>query len=690
MMPVRLIYAKKSSKKSGSTTRKSSKEKRGVGKGRKGGASPSRPNIIFMLADDLGWGSGGFGESADSDIDFASPNLNKMSEAGIKMTQYYTQEVCTPGRASLMTGRYPLTIGMQYGGIEATSSWGLNKTEVTIANVLQDDGYTNYQIGKWNLGHFSAGLLPGSRGFNYWLSYQTGSMFYWSKKDPESKTGSTYFKQLIYGDNTCYSGYSGTDEHDYSTFLFRDKAIKAISGHNYDDAPMFMYLAFQAVHDPFTDFKFPNGVPKSYIEDNSINKKIKTEVTGRKRRQYAMSLYLMDDAVGKIVDAVEDAGQSDNTYFIFTSDNGGCYDSGGRNGPLKGNKGSLFEGGTKVDALVYSAALKSSQQGTSYTGLMHVSDWFPTILDMTGVDYTPSSSNSFDGVSHWLNMQSLDGSTNDDAMSSPRTVMLYNYYTDVKEQDGWLDTPVRAVRDSQYKLIESWENNYSGYFWPDTTLEDDRDLLQYGSCQQPNSWESGTYTQYLFDLKNDPYETVNLWGLKDLESVQASLYAHLDVFLAGAKEDENSYGVNSAAFKKFTAAGGYIVPWEKPSDETSGTPMFVKAGCDQSYVSPENLGDEDFTDTDPTMQPTNAPSMAMPTYTSKLTRNPTPKPSKKPTHKPTKKPTGDDQINDDLVLPISPSPGPTSSDDDSVGPPTKESETQPTKDHDGPNVKPSS
>lgn len=553
-----------------------------------------------------------------------------------------------------MTGRYPLTIGMQYGGVEATSSWGLNETEVTLANVLQDDGYTNYMIGKWNLGHFSGELLPGARGFNYWLAYQTGSMFYWSKKDPESKTSSntgeeTYFKELIYGDSTCYSEYSGSDEHQYSTFLFRDKAISAVSNHRYSQAPLFMYLAFQAVHDPFTDFKFPNGVPKSYIEDSDINAKIKKNVEGRKRRQYAMSLYLMDDAVGQIKDAVEEAGQLDNTYFIFTSDNGGCFNSGGRNGPLRGNKGTLFEGGTKVDALVYSKLLPisssaSTGSGATYSGLFHVSDWMPTLLDMAGVSFSPASSNAFDGVSHWSNLNGLDGSSKDDEVVSPRSVMLYNYFDDVENVDGWGDTPVRAVRDEQYKLLESWDNTYTGYFYSDATLTDDHDLSQYGSCQQPNSWTSGTFTQYLFDLKNDPYEENNLWGVEELAGKQAQLYTHFDVFIANAKTDANEYRVNKAAYKKFKAAGGLIVPWEKSSDEASGTPAFVRSGCDPSYLSPSNSND--FSDTDPTFAPTFMPSTVQPTYrptpsdpTPAPSRSPTDNPTRNPSHTPTEQPT---------------------------------------------------
>jgi len=587
----------------------------------------AKPNIIFLLADDLAWGSGGFTSRGESDLDFVTPNLNRLAAKGVKFSQYYSQEVCTPARASLMTGRYPLSIGMQYGGIEATSRWGLNMSETLFPEVLKSKGlYTNYQIGKWNLGHFTAKLLPTARGFNYYMGYNSGSMFPWSKKDPNSKKTCKngcehdliYFKDLTYGDGSCYSVYSGTDQHDYSTFLFRDKAINTVTYHDYDSSPLFMYIGFQAVHDPFDDFSYPNGMPKKYLDDSSMYGKIKSNVVGRKRRQYAMSLYLLDSAVQKIVDAVDDVGQSDNTYFIFASDNGGCYDAGGRNGPLRGNKGNLFEGGTKVDAFLYSAKLSSKQQGSTYSGLFHVSDWFPTIMDMTGISFTAEAGYELDGVSHWSNIKALDSSDSSQALTSPRTVMLYNYYDKVQNVDGWGDTPVRAVRDSRYKLIETWSNTDSGWFFTDQTLDDDSDLANYASCTQPNSWQSGTFTQFLFDLQEDPYEETNLFGLPEYQKEQALLYEHFDTFIAKAKIDYKPYDENNDCYKKWKVAGNTIVPWEKSVDEGTGAPAYVKAGCDYSLIGPsvssEGAVDDAWVDTKPTDQPTQAPSKPRPTF----------------------------------------------------------------------------
>lgn len=200
-------------------------------------------------------------------------------------------------------------------------------------------------------------LLPtsSSRGFDYFLAFQSGSTRYWSKTSPNAKmraSGDSHdnvqFADLLYGDGSCFAAYDGTDKHDYSTFLYRDKAINIIKHHRYKRNPLFLLVAFQAVHDPFEDINhYASGVPKSYVGATMYNQ-IKQNVVGRKRRQYAMALYLMDEAINEIQKAVKQVGQMDNTYFIFTSDNGGCAYAGGRNGPLRGNKGRFLREARKL------------------------------------------------------------------------------------------------------------------------------------------------------------------------------------------------------------------------------------------------------------------------------------------------------------------------------------------------------
>jgi arylsulfatase A-like enzyme len=135
-----------------------------------------KPHVVFILADDLGWNSMGYQEY---DLTFATPTLSAMAAKGIIMDSYYAQEVCTPSRASLLTGRYPLSVGMQYSIIMPTTSWGLHIDETTIADVLNSEGYHTHMLGKWHLGHFDPRLLPTARGFSSFTGYLCGESYYW-------------------------------------------------------------------------------------------------------------------------------------------------------------------------------------------------------------------------------------------------------------------------------------------------------------------------------------------------------------------------------------------------------------------------------------------------------------------------------------------------------------------------------
>ncbi len=308
-----------------------------------------KPNFVFIVADDLGYQSIG---PHPHDLQNLSPFLTSLGMDGIALTNFYAQEVCTPSRAALLTGRYPITTGTQYNTIQPDQIWGLDESEILLPEVLRDKGnYKNYAIGKWHLGHYSPKFLPTARGFDQFFGFFDGQNYYWSKHMP---TATEYFDMTI-SDTSCYSGYKGEDLHDYSTFLFRDKAIQVIEKHDFNENPMFLYLAFQAVHDPFNDLDIHlDGMPTNYVTSTTIQT-VESNISGIDRRQYALALSAMDSAVSDIYDALVAAKQAHNTYIIFTSDNGGCMAAGGRNGLLRGVKGTLFEG--SVGAVHFSSLL---------------------------------------------------------------------------------------------------------------------------------------------------------------------------------------------------------------------------------------------------------------------------------------------------------------------------------------------
>lgn len=322
------------------------------------------------------------------------------------------------------------------------------------------------------MGYFSPLLLPTARGFDKFLGYANGENYYWSKRSPDYPE----FKDFMESDKTCYQPYNGTDKHDYSTVFYTEKALEIIEEHPLQD-PLFLYLAYQAVHDPFVDTgKFRNGMPDEYLPDDVLGT-IHSEIKGRQRQEYVKSLYILDKSIGQVYDKLRDKGMLDNSYVIFMSDNGGCFYGGGKNGPLRGSKGSLFEGGIRVDSFIYSPLLPASTAGTVYTGLMHVSDWFPTMLALSGIEYTPDDDHPLDGVNQ------LPGWKGE---STPRTSMLYNMYVALTDyQFNIWHNGSFAVRDYRYKLLHTYnDSDYGAWYEPETIIDGDDDLADDTRCAQ--------------------------------------------------------------------------------------------------------------------------------------------------------------------------------------------------------------
>lgn len=519
-----------------------------------------KPHFVLIVADDLAWNSIGY--SSDS-MAFVTPYLTDLAQNGIVMDNFYAQEVCSPSRGSLLTGRYPLSIGMQYGMVAANAEWGMPLDETTIAEVLGENGYSTHMLGKWHLGYFSPRFLPTARGFDSWTGYANGENYYWSKKNPDYPE----HVDFITSNTSCYMPYNGDDIHDYSTYVYTNKAVDIINTHDASSS-LFLYLAYQAVHDPFVDYgKHSDGIPDSYI-DADILSQIQKTVTGVTRQEYVKSLYLLDKGVGEIVDALETADMLDNTYIIFMSDNGGCWYGGGRNGPLRGAKGALFEGGIKVDSFIYSPLL--SNTGTTYTGLMHISDWFPTIMALAQITYTPLSGYELDGVNQ------VDGWT---GKKIPRSAMLYNMYTNISDYNFniWTNGSF-AVRDGRYKLMHTYDDkDYGNWYSIDDEIENDDDLDSGDKCAQ--QFVKGKFTYWFFDLQNDPYETTNLYTSTNQLYVMAKekLYNLLPDYQEKSKRKKN-IEFSSMAEVVWTDENNHILPWAN-EDELLGDDTQYPSRC---------------------------------------------------------------------------------------------------------------
>jgi arylsulfatase A-like enzyme len=308
-----------------------------------------RPDVVYILADDLGRNDVGFMGSKE----IRTPNVDRLAAGGTVLKQFYVQPVCSPTRAALLTGRYPMRYGLQVGVIRPWANYGLPLEERTLPAALREAGYTTALVGKWHLGSFDQAYWPKQRGFDRFYGHLFGAI--------------DYFEHIRDGKSDWYRDNEPLKAEGYTTHLIAKEA-SAVIREQPKDKPLFLIVAFNAVH-------APHQVPREYARPY-------TNLRGV-RRTYAGMVAAMDEAVGQIVTALDESGRRPNTLVVFSSDNGGP--NPGRitdNGELRAGKGTLYEGGVRVCALANWPG--RIQPGGTLDQPLHVVDWYPTILRLAG------------------------------------------------------------------------------------------------------------------------------------------------------------------------------------------------------------------------------------------------------------------------------------------------------------------
>ena len=457
----------------------------------------NKPNIILILADDLGFNDISFYNGGAADGSLMTPNIDNLAKEGVAfLNGYAASPVCSPSRAAIMTGRYSSRYGFEFtpypaqaakimnllrkdGELETINlegvQWdevgltvgGLPNKEVTIAEMLQKNGYYTAHIGKWHLGGFTDGMKPNDQGFDD--SLMLNSSLYFPKNHPDivnAKIDSSV-EDMVWASSQFAASFNGSEPFKpggYITDYYTDEAIRVIN--NNKDRPFFLYLGHFAPHNPLQSLR------KDYEKHNHME--------NHTLQVYAGMIEALDRSIGKIVSTLEENGLTENTLIIFASDNGGAGYIGldNINKPYRGWKLTHFEGGMHIPFFAkWPAKIKKDMR---YDKRIHHTDIFSTILGAAKIE--PPKEIKIDGVNL------IPFLTNEKSGEPHET--LY-----------WKNANYQAIIHNDWKLIRS---------------------------KFPNEQE------YLYNLKNDPYEQNNL-AMSEL-TLKSLLHAKLNTHIESMPE----------------------------------------------------------------------------------------------------------------------------------------------------------
>lgn len=411
-------------------------------------ADDSKPNVLLIISDDQGWPDlGCLGLKP-----VKTPSLDRLAAEGTRATNFYvTWPACTPSRGSLLTGRYPQRNGLydmvrndlvNYGhrftrdeyAVSPEMTLGLDPRELTLGDLLKRSGYVNGVVGKWDMGQAKR-YLPLQRGFDFFYGH--------------GNNGIDYHTHERYGIPSMFRGNERTEEDKgtYVTELFERESVAFVKEHAGKN-PFFLYLAFNAPHSASTLAEDNGGQKPGVQAPEEEVAKYRGLVKEEKLARYFAAVTRMDTAIGRILEAIEAAGETEETIVIFLSDNGGSGNGG--NAPLRGSKSTMWEGGLRVPFLMkWPGKVPAGKVTDEFLTSLEI---LPTLLAATG---TPAPDGlKLDGFDL---LPVLRGE-----LPSPRSEMFWQRRSDV------------AARVGPYKWVQSSKG--SGLFDLSTDLGEEHDL----------------------------------------------------------------------------------------------------------------------------------------------------------------------------------------------------------------------
>jgi len=505
----------------------------------------THPHLVVVLVDDMGFND--FYNS--SDLAAAWPHVSALSANCVKLGHFYTQHICTPSRASLMTGRMPLRLGLQHQVINGVQDYGLPLNETTLADKLQTAGYRTYGVGKWHLGMYNNASIPIHRGFDHWYGFYNGYEDYWqhsvalgSKPSPEPVVGG--YVDLT-DDGRVVRDLNGT----YGPEIFMNKVAEFIAGHksNAPGQPLFLYYAMQNVHEPLEP------------TDEDLASEACKGIPNADRKAFCGLARSADRAIANLTSSLDEAFNGEDYLLVISGDNGGIISGAGNNCPnetsfcMRGQKAELWEGGVRNNALVCSPTmLPESVRGTVYTGgMVHLMDIHATFVSAVA--------RAAESAQERQNIQSLgfkmDGMDVWEAITtgtpSPRTTLVHNI--DPCSGHGSCQGVEAGIRSGDWKYLTGVQ--YDTWYPVPTSA----------SVNSTASMVTDQQTVYLFNVTADPGETTDLSA--EHPDVVKTLQAKLDEIANEAMPPCNVPGGSCSeqdeAGIAFIKAEEAWVPWVK-------------------------------------------------------------------------------------------------------------------------------
>ena len=452
-----------------------------------------QPNIVIVVADDLGWADVGFHSDR-----IPTPHLDRIAREGVELAHFYVFPMCSPTRAGLMSGRYPIRFGMARAVIPPWRNFGLDPSELTLPEALAKVGYEQRGIfGKWHLGHNNTKWHPNNQGFTHFHGHYNGAI--------------DYFDLTREGERDWHVNETASDAQGYATELIASAASRFIAKHAKGAAPYFCYVPFNAPHSPF---QAPEKHLKKFAhlaEGTAKGKNV------NKRQKVAGMVSCMDDGIGQILRAIDDSGEGDDTLVWYFSDNGGVSVIADNNLPLRGNKLDVWEGGVRVAAAIRWPR-GGIRGGKKVSVPLSCIDVLPTLLKLTAGESSASLDNKpFDGLDVL------------DVLQAKRRQLdreLYFYHGQAGE-----DKEKIAMRTAEWKLLINGPNIASG------------------------EWKTAKHDRFLFRIDRDPNETTDLLSRypEVADRLAKKLVSHRKL------QPQDGVDVYNAGRKKFKAPKNWVV-----------------------------------------------------------------------------------------------------------------------------------